>query len=395
MPKDAAAASSPSKLMASAFAGMFVFGIVMAALGAVLPSLFERIGFGEGAAGNLFLTMNFAMLLMTLAFGPLVDRFGFKALLVICSLLVAASFLLLTAAATYGLVLVAAVVLGLGGGGLNGGTNALTSDINPERRGAALNLLGIFFGFGALTVPFLIGTLLQSVGLRTILVLATLLSLVPFILFALFRFPRAKQAQGFPIREAARVVGNPLLWLCGFLLFFESGNEFAAGGWISTYLQRTFGVGASAAALTLAGYWAAVMAGRLFSARFTRVLRNDTLVVCGAGLALASSILLALAPSGALATAGAVLLGLGFSAIYPTTLAIVGESFPAFTGTAFSIVIAVGLAGGMISPWLVGRIAQASSLRRALLVPVFNCFMILVLIVFIGRALKKPRSPET
>jgi fucose permease len=379
--------------MSSAFAGMFVFGIVMAVLGAILPSLFEKIGFSTGAAGNLFLTMNFAMLVMTIVFGPLVDRFGFKVLLIVCSLLVAASFLLLTMASTYGLVLIAAVVLGFGGGGLNGGTNALTSDINPAKRRAALNLLGIFFGFGALTIPFLIGTLLKTLGLGRILVLATLLSLVPLALFALFRFPKAKQAQGFPLKQAARVVRNPLLWLCGLLLFFQSGNEFTAGGWISTYLQKTFGVSPSAAALVLAGYWAAVMAGRLLSARLAKALHGEKLVFLSAGLALAAAVLLAASPSGAPAMAGAVLLGLGFSAIYPTTLAIVGENFASFTGTAFSVVISVGLCGGMIAPWLVGKIAQSSGLRQGLLVPVFNCAMILVLLAFIGRALKKPRTP--
>jgi fucose permease len=380
--------------MASAFAGMFVFGIVMAVLGAILPSLFERIGFSTGAAGDLFLTMNFAMLVMTLVFGPLVDRFGFKALLIVCSLLVAASFLLLTMASTYGPILVAAVVLGFGGGGLNGGTNALTSDLNPAKRGAALNLLGIFFGFGALTIPFLVGTLRQALGLGRILALATLLCLVPLALFALFLFPKAKQAQGFPLKEAARVVRNPLLWLCGLLLFFQSGNEFTAGGWISTYLQKTFGVSPSAAALVLAGDWAAGMGGRLLSARLTKALRGERLVFLSAGLALAAAALLAASPSGPPAMAGAVLLGLGFSAIYPTTLAIVGENFASFTGTAFSVVISVGLCGGMIAPWLVGKIAQSSGLRQGLLVPVFNCAMILVLLALIGRALKKPRPPD-
>ena len=188
------------------------------------------------------------------------------------------------------------------------------------------------------------------------------------------------------------VAGDPLLWLCGFLLFFQSGNEFTAGGWISTYLQKTFGIGASAAALTLAGYWAAVMAGRLASARFVKALRDEKLVVLGAGLAFAAAVLLAVAPSGALAMAGAVLLGLGFSTVYPTTLAIVGENFASFTGTAFSFVISVGLAGGMISPWLVGRIAQASSLRHGLFVPVFDCAMILVLLAMIMKTLEARRE---
>ncbi|MCX6573437.1 MAG: MFS transporter [Candidatus Aminicenantes bacterium] len=387
---DRAGSSGVARLQGSAWAGIFVFGIVMAMLGAILPSLFERIGFGAGAAGNLFLTMNFAMLVTTLFFGPLVDRFGFKAVLAVSALLVAAAFLVLSRAATYGVVLGAVVVLGLGGGGLNGGTNALTSDLHDgERRGAALNVLGIFFGFGALSVPFLIGTLREVLGVPRILALAAFLSLVPFVIYVVLKFPRAKHAQGFPIKAAAGIARDPLLWLTAFILFFQSANEFTVGGWISTYLQKTFGVGAGPAALVLAGYWAAVMSGRLVSSRLVRAVRSETLILGSAALALAAALLMALAPSGAAAAAGAVLIGVGFAAIYPTTLAIVGANFAAFTGTAFSVVIAVGLVGGMLAPWLAGRIAEASSLRQGLIIPVVDCVLIVVLTVFVGRATRQ------
>jgi fucose permease len=379
-----------ARLQASAWAGIFVFGIVMAILGAILPSLFERIGFGAGAAGNLFLTMNFAMLVTSLFFGPLVDRFGFKALLAVSALLVAGAFLLLSRATSYGLVLAAAVVLGIGGGGLNGGTNALTSDLHEgEKRASALNVLGIFFGFGALSIPFLIGTLRDVLGLGRILLLATGLALVPFVIYAVLRFPKAKQAQGFPLKEAAPLVRSPLLWLAAFILFFQSGNEFTVGGWISTYLEKTFGFGPGPAALVLAGYWAAVMAGRLVSSRLVRKVGNEKLILGSAALALVAAALMAFAPSGAAAAAGAVAIGLGFAAIYPTTLAIVGGRFAAFTGTAFSIVISVGLVGGMLAPWLAGKIAEASSLRRGLVIPVFNCAMIVVLTALLARQTRK------
>jgi MFS transporter, FHS family, glucose/mannose:H+ symporter len=395
---DRTGAAGVSRLQFSAWAGIFVFGIVMAIFGAILPSLFDRIGFGAGAAGNLFLTMNFAMLVTTLFFGPLVDRFGFKALLAVSAFLVAGAFLLLSMASTYGLVLGAAVVLGLGGGGLNGGTNALTSDINEgEKRGSALNVLGIFFGFGALTIPFLIGTLRELLGIQKILQVATFLSLVPFIIYVVLRFPKAKQAQGFPIKEAAGIVRSPLLWLTAFILFFQSGNEFTVGGWISTYLEKTFGFGGSAAALALAAYWAAIISGRLLTSRLVRTIRGETLILGSAVLALCAAALMALAPSGIAAAVGAVIIGLGFAAIYPTTLAIVGEKFAAVTGTAFSVVIAVGLVGGMLAPWLAGRIAEASSLRQGLIIPVINCAMIIVLSVLVGREIKKQkkgRSPE-
>ncbi|MBE3124252.1 MAG: MFS transporter, partial [Acidobacteria bacterium] len=142
-------------------------------------------------------------------------------------------------------------------------------------------------------------------------------------------------------------------------------------------------------------YWAAIMSGRLFSSRLVRAVRSETLILASASLALCAAALMALAPSGIAAAVGAVVLGLGFAAIYPTTLAIVGEKFAAFTGTAFSIVIAVGLVGGMLAPWLAGKIAEASSLRQGFLIPVFNCAMIVVLSVLVGRELKKEKKERS
>ncbi len=380
------------RLIFSAWAGIFVFGLVMAILGAILPSLFGRIDFDKSEAGNLFFFMNLAMLGMAIVFGPIVDRFGYRIFLAVCALLVAISFLLFTLAPTYSFLVAAAVVLGIGGGGLNGGANALTSDLNPESRSAALNLLGIFFGFGALLIPLLIGTLLGILGLDTILVVATVLSLIPFAFFLLLRFPPAKQAQGFPLRRAALVVGSPLLWLCGLLLFFQSGNEFTVGGWISTYLNEHFRLSTAAASLVLSGYWGTIMLGRLIiSRRLVKVLKNETLVLASAVLALAATSLVAAAPSGSLAAVGVVLTGLGFAAIFPTTLAVAGEVFADLTGTAFSVIFMIALAGGMTAPWLTGKVANASGLRTGLLIPVASCVMIILIQVLIMRTQRRRR----
>jgi fucose permease len=384
--------ASVRALMSSACAGIFVFGIVMAILGAILPSLFFRIQFNKSEAGNLFFYMNLAMLVMSVFFGPIVDRFGYKILLLLCSLLVAVSFFLFNLASTYSFLILAAVLLGFGGGGLNGGSNALTSDLYPERRSAALNLLGIFFGFGALAIPFLIGTLLGTIGLKAILIVATFLSLIPFALFLLLRFPLAKQAQGFPLRQAARVIGHPLLWLCGFLLFFQSGNEFTIGGWTSTYLNEYFHLTPTLASLVLAGYWAAIMIGRLIIIRLVRFVKNEILILASAILSFIAAVIMASSPSGGLASLGAVLIGFGFAAVYPTTLAVVGEAFPAFSGTAFSVVFVIGLAGGMTAPWLTGKVAMASSLRYGFFIPVFSCAMIVILQLVIMRT-RRDRKP--
>lgn len=378
--------------MASACASLFVFGIVMAILGAILPTLFDSIELDKAQAGNLFLFMNFGMLVMSLCFGPIVDRFGFKLFMMASALAVSAAFALLAGATSYRGVLTAAVLLGLGGGGLNGAANALASDIHPDRRGAALNTLGIFFGFGALTMPFLVGTFLEFVGLGRLLILAAVLAVVPFLLFASIAFPKPKHEQGFPLAKAAEVIRSPLLWLCGALLAIQSGNEFTVGGWITSYLGEVIGLTARAASYVLAGYWAAMMLGRVLSIRIVGRMGNLRLIQAAAVLSWVAALLVAWSPIPAVALAGVVLLGLGFAAIFPTTLAVIGEAFPEFTGTAFSVVFVIALAGGMTSPWLTGQVAHSHGLARGMLVPLLSCTMIVLLQILIMRISRKTDS---
>jgi fucose permease len=253
------------------FAGAFVFGIVMASLGALLPALVCSIGFEKAAAGTLFLVMNFGMLVGSLIFGPICDRFGFRILLLISTLLIGGAFLSLSQASGYLTLLLTLPMLGFGGGMLNGAANALLNDISAERRSSALNLLGIYFGIGALLTPFAIGVLIGNLGLSTILLGFAVFSIAPAPLFLLALFPAPKHEGGISWKDCARMLSKPILLLFGLLLFFQSGNEFTIGGWVSTYLGERFTLDADYCAYALVGYWLAMMLGRWTASRMGRV----------------------------------------------------------------------------------------------------------------------------
>ncbi len=372
-------ASGYRGLPTSIFAGAFVFGIVMSSLGSLLPSLFEVVGFEKADAGRLFLLMNFGMLVGSLLFGPICDRFGFRALLAISCLLVGGSFAMLAAARQYGAVSGSLALLGLAGGALNGGANALLNDISPDRRASALNLLGIFFGCGALFTPFLIGSLLEQAGLRLILVSLATLTVTPFVLFMIAQFPPPKHRRGIERAALGKVLRNPLLFLFALLLFFQSGNEFTMGGWISTYLGERLHFEPRTAAYVLAGYWGAMMAGRWIVSRVAARISAPALVIGSALLALIAVTGLILTGSPAGATLLVVCAGLGLAAIFPTTLAQAGSVFAEFSGTAFSFIFAVALAGGMTAPWLVGQVAQGYGVGTGFWIPVAGCAAIVAL----------------
>lgn len=383
-----------SWLSGGAYAGMFVFGIVMALLGAILPVLSRQIRFDLAQTGNLFLTMNFAMLVSMLALGPLMDRYGEKPPLIGGSLLVAAALALIAAASSYEFLIASAALLGIGGGALNGATNTLVADLHadPREKNAALNVLGIFFGFGALFLPFAIGSMLQALGLAVILSSAIALSVVPAVVFAALAFPAPKQSERLPLGEIAHLAKNPLLLLLSFLLFFQSGNEFIVGGYTSTYLTGDLNISVSAASYLLAAYWGSIMAARVISSRLLLRVEPGKLVLWSGLCAALGAAVLLLASSLAPAAVAVVLIGLGFASIYPTTLGLAGSRFEKYSGTVFGIMFAIALIGGMTMPWAVGQLANRYGLRSALILAVTNSLTIFLIQLAVGRATAR-RAP--
>jgi MFS family permease len=76
----------------SACTGMLLFGISLITLGSVGPDLKEKLGLTEIASGTLFSILPLGILAGSLIFGPVVDRYGYKILMWISCLLLAAGF---------------------------------------------------------------------------------------------------------------------------------------------------------------------------------------------------------------------------------------------------------------------------------------------------------------
>jgi fucose permease len=351
---------------AAAYAGMFVFGIVMALFGAILPALAGRLEFQVADIGTLFLVMNGAMLVSSLALGLAMDRFGMKPPLALGPLLVAVALIVVARATAFTDLLPAVVLLGVGGGALNGAANTLVADLHPDpaRKSAALNRLGIFFGFGALLLPFAIGALLARLTFAPLLLSAALLCGMAGIFASGLRFPAPKQGHALAVRDVAPFLRSPLVLALAALLFFESGVEFTLGGFISTYLTHDIAVASvGLASWVLAGYWAAVMVSRAVLSRIALGANPyRILLFCAAG-AMAGAALAASAPGPGVAAFAIVLTGWSLAGIYPAALGIAGARFQSHSGTVFGILFAVALAGGMLVPWVAGRIGGAIGLR--------------------------------
>jgi MFS transporter, FHS family, glucose/mannose:H+ symporter len=367
-------------LFGGAATGIFVFGIVMAVLGTLfgLPAMRQRLKIDLAQQGNVFLFLYVGILLATLVAGPVIDAIGNKVILVTSAALVASGMAGFAYAHSFGSAAIPAVLLGLGGGGLNTSTNALVSNLYGEDRGPMLNVLGIFYGIGALGIPLLAAVVAGHFPIAPQLLICAGLAGACALLFLGVQFPEASGAQSFSWREVVEVARFPGVLMLGFLLFCESGNEASIGGWTSTYATE-MGLGARTATLILAGYWAALMVGRLLVARMLKVVGKRQLVLgSGLGALVGAAVLLTSRSEGTL-VAGVLLIGLSYAGVFPTALAIAGDTYRKMTGTVFGLLFAIALVGGMSFPWAVGQISQGLGVRYGMVVPLAGAAGICVL----------------
>ncbi len=379
------------QLFWAACGGMFVFGIVLAILGALfgLPEMRERLGINLAQQGDVFLMLFFGIFVSTLLVGPMIDSFGNKLVMTISAALVAIALAIFSGANSFAVSGVAAIILGMGGGGLNTAANALVADLYAENRGPMLNLLGTFFGFGALFIPLLAALITGIFTIPQLLLTAAALAAISAIAYLVLPFPSPREPIGFSLLASVRAAGIPGVLLLAFLLFFQSGNESSIGGWASTYIG-SMGAAPRTATWILAGYWAALMIGRLLGAQMLKTMTKPRLVlISGIGSAIGCAVLLASASIGVMAV-GAAILGLSFAAIYPTVLAMAADRYQRLAGTIFGLLFAIGLIGGMLFPWAVGHISQNYGIRYGMLLPLLGAVAISVLVMVIAARGERP-----
>ena len=141
----------------SAFVGILLFGVSMVMIGSVLPILKSRMGLTDIVAGGLFSILPFGLLIGSIYFGPVSDKYGYRLVLATASLFLAIGFAGIGHSLSLWLLRVCILFFGIGGGVINGATSALIADMSSvDKKVANLNLLGVFFGLGAFCMPIVL-----------------------------------------------------------------------------------------------------------------------------------------------------------------------------------------------------------------------------------------------
>lgn len=340
--------------------GMCFFGVSMITLGSVLPELAERFSLSDEERTGLTTMLPGGILLGSLLFGPVVDRYGHKLLLILSCVLVMAGVAGLAWAPSTALLGVSIVAIGLGGGVLNGETNALVTELyDGPRRASRLSLLGMFYGAGALTIPVLLDQLHSWMSFPLILTGFAVLMAAGIVYCVTVAFPAPKQPQGFPLREVRRIIASPTLLLLSLVLFFQSGIESVTNNWTTTFtaaegFSESDGLGALTAMLI------GLTAARLLQVWLFNRVAPTTVLVFSLVLTICAFEGMAIAPNSHILYICMALIGAGLASTFPVIFGILGSMFTSLSGTAFSIALVVALCGQMVLNTVTGNMAPDS-----------------------------------
>jgi fucose permease len=367
-------------LIFASILAIFVYGMIAATLGTILPDLSTRFGLTPRQNGTIAFAQALGLMLASLLVGPLMDNEGKKLGLVLGLALAAIALLTLPKSRGYAMITALLFVLGLGGGIIVTGANALASSVNEAHRGTTLNLVNLFFGLGGFATPFISANFLAKNSAR----LCYLMGIITSITLGVHvgtPMPGPSGQQSFVFSQVGTVLGRPALFLLAFFLFLYVACEVGVWNWLAQHLIAR-GVPESKALNILSlGFALGLLAGRFGASRvLISVPELTVMMAASVGMAVTTYFMLKTSNPN-LAWILVFLAGVSMAPVFPTTLAVVANVFPQMASTALGIVIACGWLGLAVSSRIIGAIAGGETKRLGKALMVIPAFSVLMLVV--------------
>lgn len=358
-------------------------GLMVGTMTVRIPALADKLGLSEAMVGTILLVWGLGALITMQSMRRVMARTGSKALLRVGGPLTALGLVGMAFAPDLPLLLAAVALFGMAFGVVDIAMNAQGSTVERAYGRPLMNGMHAGWCVGAIAAGAL-GSLSITLGLSFTanLALIGLISLPLMIVVGRAYLPEAPLS--VTARAAARHRMPPIVYLLGALMFFAFMVEGTVADWNGLFMRDSLGAPEAVAALGYPVFELGMLIARLTGDRLrSRFGARGMMTVSGLATAVFFGIVLA-APAPLVALVAMFFVGLGVATISPLTLSLAGTATDN-PGPAIAQAGAMGYAGLLLGPVVIGFLSDVTSLHAALGIAVLLGLLIAVAARFLPR----------
>jgi MFS transporter, FHS family, glucose/mannose:H+ symporter len=377
-----------------AFFSFFLFGFLDNFRGPTLPALLNELNLSYSLGGTLLMGSALGFLAACLLTGPLTDLTGKKMAIFLACGCFFVGISVYSLATIFILLALAFIVVGVGFGALEIGSNLMIVELYPQKKGRYLNLLAFFHGAGSMLAPLYAGHLLNiGVSWRQVYQSGMVLILPLFLIFALVKYPRARSTSSttLNLKELGKSAFTGEMVLYYVVLALYVGAELGTGAWLVEFLQQVKGQSVMRSSLFLSLFFAAITVGRFVGSFWVEqigYLKIMLYVSCAAMGCVAVGTFAPPVLVWCLPLAGGF-----FSIMFPTVTAAVSDLHRENIGTIFGLLFMFAGLGGMFGPWFIGVVSDWLGIQWGFgLVTLYCLAMIVALLRLLARSRERRRA---
>jgi len=373
-----------NRLMIATLFAFFVSGSASTPLGSLIPFLRETYNLSYDFSGMLLSLQSTGNIIAILLAGVLPAYLGRrKTVLTTAIWMFVAYFIFTSGLGGAALLPMACLMTGIARGGNTNFSNTMMSTLPGRKSTIGYNLLHGAFAVGALLSPLvlILSTKTNPMGWKLVTGGIVALCVAQIIVYAKMALPEENFEKGKGVKAIDRsFVKNKAFWLGAMILFFYISAEYAIVGWLVTYFQDIGALSKDVAQMMNSLLWIVIFAGRMIGAAVVgKISRKTLLLIDGIGLLLFFTLVF-FSRSQTPIILGIMGVGLFMATIYPSALALGTQKIKG-NDLGVSIMILVGSSGGIVTPALVGFIAERAGIQAGMAVVLATTVLLLATIV--------------
>ena len=356
-----------------------VNGAVIGGYAASLPSLRDKLDFDATQIAIILFCAGAAAILAMQIGGRLADAIGAREITLAAMPFLIAGMITVGLAPGFGVVIVGAVLLGLGNGAMDVAMNAIGVQVETARRRPIMSFFHAFWSIGNFVGAGAVLLLAALLGLRGGAIVTPLTILIAVLTLVVLVILLKITPEAAVVEHTVDGVKSGIpkaAWILGVMALAFGLSEGTAADWSSIHVTDVANVDPTTGALGLVVVSAFMVVIRLLGDRLVMRFGRRAVVRFGGLCAALGYATVTLVSGLPLLLLGWALVGFGVGMIAPQVYAVAGHIGG---GRVLAVVVTFGYAAFLIGPAFMGFLVNQVGIHHAMAVPALLCAGIIAL----------------